>query len=55
LLGLNFIYYLRAMTEERHLSWDITYVSYALWMNENGIFKRLAKWIPIFKYQQKVS
>ena len=53
LLGLNLIYYLRAWTEERHLSWDPTYVSYALWMNENGLFRHITKLVPVFKYQNK--
>jgi hypothetical protein len=46
LLGaLNFIYFLRARTEERHLSRDPTYVAYALWMRDHGIFRWL-KHIP---------
>jgi isoprenylcysteine carboxyl methyltransferase (ICMT) family protein YpbQ len=53
LLGLNLIYYLRAKTEERHLSWDETYVSYALWMEEKGIFRHVANWIPLLKFQKK--
>jgi isoprenylcysteine carboxyl methyltransferase (ICMT) family protein YpbQ len=53
LLGLNLVYYLRAKTEERHLSWDKTYVDYARWMNENGIFSRLAKRLPVLGYQEK--
>ena len=51
LLGMNFIYYLRAKTEERHLSWGKTYVAYALWMNDNGIFRRLTKKMPLLNYQ----
>ncbi len=53
LLGLNLIYFLRAWTEERHLSWDKTYVNYALWMNDNGIFKHISKWVPLFKYKKR--
>ncbi|HEX8792524.1 MAG TPA: hypothetical protein VF765_16365 [Polyangiaceae bacterium] len=37
--GVNFIYYMRARTEERHLSRDPTYVQYALWMNEHGALR----------------
>lgn len=33
------IYYLRARTEERHLSRDPDYVAYARWVEENGIFR----------------
>jgi len=39
LLGLNGIYAMRAKTEEWHLSRDPDYVSYALWMDENGMFR----------------
>ncbi len=41
LLMLNGIYWLRAKTEEIHLSRDPDYVSYALWMKERGIFRFL--------------
>jgi len=36
LLCLNAIYYLRAKTEERHLSWDPVYRDYATWMRLIG-------------------
>lgn len=40
LLGLlNYVYYLRAKTEEANLSTDPVYVQYANWMRENGIFR----------------
>jgi len=39
LAGVSFIYYMRARTEERHLSRDPTYVQYALWMNEHGVLR----------------
>jgi hypothetical protein len=52
LLGcLNCIYFLRARTEERHLSRDPVYVQYALWMNENGLFAFLGRWVPFFQYK----
>jgi hypothetical protein len=51
LLALNFIYYVRARTEERHLSLDPLYVQYATAMNERGIFKRLYKIFPFLKYR----
>jgi protein-S-isoprenylcysteine O-methyltransferase Ste14 len=51
LLGVvNFMYFMRAKTEERHLSRDPTYVEYALWMNEHGVLRFLNR-IPIFKYK----
>jgi hypothetical protein len=52
LLGcVNTIYFLRARTEERHLSRDPTYVAYALWMNDHGILRFLGRMIPFFKYK----
>ena len=52
LLGcVNMIYFLRARTEEAHLSQDPTYVQYALWMNENGTLSFLGRWFPLLKYK----
>jgi len=53
LLGLNLIYYLRAKTEERHLSWDETYVAYAEWMEQKGIFRSIGKLVPAIKFKKK--
>jgi protein-S-isoprenylcysteine O-methyltransferase Ste14 len=40
LLGLlNFVYYLRAKTEESHLRRDQTYVEYANWIDRVGLFR----------------
>ena len=36
LIGVNLIYYIRARTEERHLSRDPRYIQYALWMERNS-------------------
>ncbi len=36
--GLNCIYFLRARTEERHLSKDPDYAAYAQWIRERGMF-----------------
>jgi protein-S-isoprenylcysteine O-methyltransferase Ste14 len=41
LLGVNALYWLRARTEERHLSADPIYVQYALWMEERGLLRRV--------------
>jgi protein-S-isoprenylcysteine O-methyltransferase Ste14 len=50
---LNLIYFLRAKTEERHLSLDPAYVQYARWIDEHGALRllngvpligRLARW-----------
>ena len=48
LLAVNLIYYIRARTEERHLSHDPLYVRYALWMERHGIMawaQRLARFV----------
>jgi isoprenylcysteine carboxyl methyltransferase (ICMT) family protein YpbQ len=55
MLGVvNFMYFMRAKTEERHLSRDPTYVAYATWMNDHGWLRFLGK-IPylrvIFRYE----
>lgn len=53
LLGLlNTVYYLRARTEENHLSRrDPDYVAYALWMEQNGIMRWVGQLMPIFRYK----
>jgi len=53
--GVNLIYFLRARTEERHMSRDPVYVQYALWMNENGAFAWLGRLIPFFRYKAPVG
>ena len=51
LLMVNFIYFQRARTEERHLSMDPVYVRYALAMNERSIFRGLARIFPFLVYR----
>ena len=51
LLLLSLIYYLRARTEERHLSRDPVYVAYALWMNEHGLLRCVGHAIPALRYR----
>ena len=51
LLGVNAIYYLRAKTEENHLSHYPEYVEYALAMNSKSIFAPIAKILPFLKYR----
>jgi protein-S-isoprenylcysteine O-methyltransferase Ste14 len=46
LLLLNFIYFIRAKTEERHLSLDPVYVQYARWMDQHGSLKWLNR-VPL--------
>ncbi|NBO18320.1 MAG: DUF1295 domain-containing protein [Proteobacteria bacterium] len=51
MLMVNLTYFMRARTEERHMSRDPVYVQYALWMNEHGIFAWLGRLIPFFRYK----
>jgi protein-S-isoprenylcysteine O-methyltransferase Ste14 len=53
LIGLlNLVYYLRARTEENHLSLrDPDYVAYALWMEEHGMMSWLGRLFPVFRYK----
>lgn len=49
---LNLIYYLRARTEESHLSLrDPDYVRYALWMEEHGMLAWLGRLFPFLRYK----
>ena len=43
--------YLRAKTEERHLSHYREYVEYAQMMNDKSIFRWVAKLLPFLKYK----
>ena len=52
LLLVNFVYFMRARTEERHLSWDPDYVDYAIYIEHHGIFSRIGERIPILKYRR---
>jgi protein-S-isoprenylcysteine O-methyltransferase Ste14 len=52
LLCVNLIYFLRARTEERHLSQDPDYVQYAQWMERNGLFRFVGKWIPLLRFKK---
>lgn len=51
LLAVNLIYFVRAMTEEIHLSEDPVYVAYAEWINEHGALRWLGRWIPALRYR----
>lgn len=48
---LCFIYFMRAKTEEAHLSRDPAYVHYALSMNERSIFAPLGRIFPFLVYR----
>ena len=47
---ITFIYYLRAKTEENHLSNYPEYVKYAQWINDHGMFAFLGRAFPVLKY-----
>lgn len=51
LSGLSLIYWLRARTEERHLSRDPAYVAYATRMNEQSVWAPLGRWFPALAYR----
>jgi protein-S-isoprenylcysteine O-methyltransferase Ste14 len=52
---VNLVYYARARTEERHLSRDPTYVAYALWINEHGLLRGLARLFPFMRYKARTD
>lgn len=41
LLLMNYIYFIRAKTEETHLLADDTYVQYSSWISRNGLFSNI--------------
>jgi protein-S-isoprenylcysteine O-methyltransferase Ste14 len=53
LFGVNYIYYMRARTEENHLSNYPEYVEYAKWIEENGKLRWVGKLIPYLKYNEE--
>lgn len=50
LLLLNGVYFLRARTEEKHLSSDPAYVAYARHIEQQGLFSRLGLWLPWLRF-----
>lgn len=55
LIMVTMIYYLRARTEENHLSNYPEYVEYANWMNEHGLFSFIGKCFPALRYSEEKS
>ena len=55
LLGVNTLYFIRARTEERHLSNYPEYVAYAEAMNTHSIFAPLTRLIPALKYTKPTT
>lgn len=41
MLAINAVYWVRALTEERHLSHDPIYRQYALWVRRHGLFAKI--------------
>lgn len=52
LLMVNFVYFLRAKTEERHLSWDADYVTYANYIEANGTFSYIGRKLPFLRFKK---
>lgn len=51
LSALSGVYWLRARTEEQHLSTDPDYVRYALWIDEHGLFAPVGRVFPFLRYR----
>jgi hypothetical protein len=51
--AITVIYYLRAKTEENHLSNYPEYVQYAQWINDHGMFSFLGKAFPALRYSEE--
>jgi protein-S-isoprenylcysteine O-methyltransferase Ste14 len=50
LLGVNVIYFLRARTEEWHLSRDPAYVAYAMSIERHGVLRVIGRAVPLLRY-----
>lgn len=53
LLVITVVYWIRAVTEENHLSNYPEYVQYANWINEHGCFAMLGKIWPALRYSEE--
>lgn len=51
LLLQNGVYFLRARTEEKHLSKDPDYITYATYIERHGCFAKIGQSIPILKFK----
>jgi len=51
LLCLNLVYFMRARTEERHLSRDPDYVAYATAMERRSIFRWVGRLLPVLRFK----
>jgi hypothetical protein len=50
---VSIVYYIRARTEENHLSNYPEYVEYAQWIEAHGLFRWVGKWIPYLRYSEE--
>jgi protein-S-isoprenylcysteine O-methyltransferase Ste14 len=50
LFSVSVIYFLRARTEEQHLSRDPVYAMYALWIEEHGLLRIIGRALPFLRY-----
>ncbi len=50
---ISLIYYLRARTEENHLSNYPEYVQYANWINDHGILRLIGRIFPALRYSEE--
>ena len=50
LLGVNFVYLMRARTEERHLSRDPAYVAYATAMERRSVLRWVGRIFPFLRF-----
>lgn len=49
LIAINLIYFMRAKTEEWHLSRDVQYVTYALWIEQHGLLRMMRR-VPFVRW-----
>lgn len=53
MIAITMVYYMRAKTEENHLSNYPEYVQYAKWINDHGLFASLGKVFPALRYSEE--
>jgi protein-S-isoprenylcysteine O-methyltransferase Ste14 len=53
--GVVGLYMLRAYSEEKLLATDLNYVKYALWIDENGLFSFLQKFLPFTSFSFRLN
>ena len=51
LTAVSALYFIRARTEENHLSEDPVYVAYARWIEEHGLLRWIGRAVPLLRYQ----